>query len=91
MISGFQLSFCETAEKCLNLYDPAGLDNGNGDTVDGDKERACDSLLMCFVTMINHGLRNGGGIGDVLRSPSNKVQCPTCAMFKRLLFNSMRT
>ena len=47
-----------------------GLENENG----GDKERACDSLLMCFVTMMNHGLRNGGGIGDVLRSPSNTVK-----------------
>ena len=71
--------FCELAEKYLKINDPAGLDNGNGDSGDGDKERACDSLLMCFVTMMNHGLRNGGGIGDVLRSPSNKVQYPTFA------------
>lgn len=34
------------------------------------KERACDTLLMCIITTMNHGLRNGGGIGDVLRSPS---------------------
>lgn len=40
---------------------------------DGEvKERACDSLLMCMITTLNHGLRNGGGIGDVLRSPSSK-------------------
>uniref|UniRef100_A0A8C3NT91 Inositol 1,4,5-trisphosphate receptor n=1 Tax=Cyanoderma ruficeps TaxID=181631 RepID=A0A8C3NT91_9PASS len=24
-------------------------------------ERACDTLLMCIVTVLNHGLRNGGG------------------------------
>ncbi|EPQ15018.1 Inositol 1,4,5-trisphosphate receptor type 3 [Myotis brandtii] len=24
-------------------------------------ERACDTLLMCIVTVMNHGLRNGGG------------------------------
>lgn len=36
-------------------------------------ERACDSLVMCIVTTLNHGLRNGGGIGDVLRPPSSKV------------------
>ena len=35
------------------------------------KERSCDSLMMCIVTTLNYGLRNGGGIGDVLRSPSN--------------------
>jgi len=33
-------------------------------------ERACDSLFMCIITSLNHGLRNGGGIGDVLRTPS---------------------
>jgi inositol 1,4,5-triphosphate receptor type 1 len=37
------------------------------------KERACDSLVMCIVTTLNQGLRNGGGIGDILRAPSNKV------------------
>jgi inositol 1,4,5-triphosphate receptor type 1 len=34
------------------------------------KERVCDSLIMCIITTLNQGLRNGGGIGDVLRSPS---------------------
>ena len=56
------------------MFHLAGLENENGDPGGTDKERMCDSLLMCFVTMMNHGLRNGGGIGDVLRSPSNKVQ-----------------
>jgi inositol 1,4,5-triphosphate receptor type 1 len=37
------------------------------------KERACDSLIMCIVTTLNQGLRNGGGIGDVLRPPSSNV------------------
>lgn len=36
-------------------------------------ERACDTLLMCIVTVLNHGLRNGGGVGDVLRKPSKNV------------------
>lgn len=39
----------------------------------GDKMRACDSLIMCIITSINQGLRNGGGIGDVLRKPSKNV------------------
>ena len=52
---------------CLGPFESESEGSG------GDKERSCDSLLMCFVTMMNHGLRNGGGIGDVLRSPSNKV------------------
>lgn len=37
------------------------------------KERACDSLMMCIVTTMNQGLRNGGGIGDILRAPSSNV------------------
>lgn len=37
------------------------------------KERACDSLVMCIITTLNQGLRNGGGIGDILRAPSSTV------------------
>ena len=41
---------------------------------DGSKsERACDRLIMCIITTLNQGLRNGGGIGDVLRKPSSAV------------------
>lgn len=36
-------------------------------------ERACDHLIMCIITTLNQGLRNGGGIGDVLRKPSSSV------------------
>ncbi len=41
-----------------------------GDEDNTRKERSCDSLIMCIITTLNQGLRNGGGIGDVLRSPS---------------------
>ena len=40
---------------------------------DEQLERACDTLFMCIVTTLNKGLRNGGGIGDVLRQPSSRV------------------
>ncbi|GBP96704.1 Inositol 1,4,5-trisphosphate receptor [Eumeta japonica] len=41
-------------------------------SVGGDlRERSCDSLVMCIVTTLNQGLRNGGGIGDVLRAPAS--------------------
>ena len=50
---------------CLMLVDGNGNDKG--------KERHCDSLIMCIVTTLNEGLRNGGGIGDVLRKPSSMV------------------
>ena len=29
---------------------------------------------MCIVTTLNQGLRNGGGIGDILRSPGKNVR-----------------
>lgn len=48
---------------------PVSVDAGGGDR----KERACDSLIMCIVTTLNQGLRNGGGIGDILRAPSSQV------------------
>lgn len=47
----------------------AGANNPE-EAAEGRKERSCDSLIMCIVTTLNQGLRNGGGIGDVLRSPS---------------------
>lgn len=43
--------------------------------VEGDGlERSCDTLIMCIITTLNNGLRNGGGIGDVLRKPSSSVR-----------------
>lgn len=50
------------------------------------KERACDSLLMCIITTLNHGLRNGGGIGDVLRSPSSNEALFVARVIYDLLF-----
>lgn len=47
--------------------------NGGGGGDGEIKERSCDSLVMCIVTTLNQGLRNGGGIGDILRPPSSKV------------------
>uniref|UniRef100_A0AAY4DQM8 Inositol 1,4,5-trisphosphate receptor n=1 Tax=Denticeps clupeoides TaxID=299321 RepID=A0AAY4DQM8_9TELE len=38
--------------------------------LDDGTEPMCDTLLMCIVTVLNQGLRNGGGIGDMLRKPS---------------------
>lgn len=38
-----------------------------------NKEHTCETLLMCIVTVLSHGLRSGGGVGDVLRKPSKEV------------------
>ncbi|EDW76206.1 uncharacterized protein Dwil_GK15332 [Drosophila willistoni] len=50
------------------------------------KERACDSLVMCIVTTLNQGLRNGGGIGDILRAPSSKEGLFVARVIYDLLF-----
>ncbi|CAL8279267.1 unnamed protein product [Boreogadus saida] len=50
-------------------------------------ERACDTLLMCIVTVMNHGLRNGGGVGDVLRKPSkNEPLFPARVLYDLLFY-----
>ncbi|XP_026523647.1 inositol 1,4,5-trisphosphate receptor type 2-like [Notechis scutatus] len=56
---------------------------------DGDKdgmERTCDTLLMCIVTVLNQGLRNGGGVGDVLRKPSKEEPLFAARVVYDLLF-----
>lgn len=58
----------EPSEHCLRP-DTEGVKNDGGER----KERACDSLVMCILTTLNQGLRNGGGIGDILRAPSSTV------------------
>uniref|UniRef100_A0AC34QF85 Inositol 1,4,5-trisphosphate receptor n=1 Tax=Panagrolaimus sp. JU765 TaxID=591449 RepID=A0AC34QF85_9BILA len=35
---------------------------------EGEIYPSCETLRMCIVTTLNWGLRNGGGIGDVLRN-----------------------
>lgn len=51
-----------------------------------DTERACDTLLMCIVTVMNHGLRNGGGVGDILRKPSKDESLFPARVVYDLLF-----
>ncbi|XP_064162386.1 inositol 1,4,5-trisphosphate receptor type 1 isoform X6 [Anguilla rostrata] len=51
-----------------------------------DKERTCDTLLMCIVTVLSHGLRSGGGVGDVLRKPSKEEPLFAARVIYDLLF-----
>uniref|UniRef100_A0A665X781 Inositol 1,4,5-trisphosphate receptor n=1 Tax=Echeneis naucrates TaxID=173247 RepID=A0A665X781_ECHNA len=53
---------------------------------DSDMERTCDSLLMCIVTVLSHGLRSGGGVGDVLRKPSKEEPLFAARVVYDLLF-----
>ncbi|XP_075411596.1 inositol 1,4,5-trisphosphate-gated calcium channel ITPR3 [Tenrec ecaudatus] len=57
-----------------------------GDEEPGSTERACDTLLMCIVTVMNHGLRNGGGVGDILRKPSKDESLFPARVVYDLLF-----
>ncbi|RUP51637.1 hypothetical protein BC936DRAFT_146851 [Jimgerdemannia flammicorona] len=38
---------------------------------DVSKGLHCDSVLQCFVTVLSHGVRAGGGIGDILEPPAD--------------------
>lgn len=65
---------------CFNVADLLLMDKATEEEADSGRERHCDSLIMCIITTLNEGLRNGGGIGDVLRKPSSSVSlqysCP---------------
>ncbi|XP_069930285.1 inositol 1,4,5-trisphosphate-gated calcium channel ITPR3 isoform X2 [Oryctolagus cuniculus] len=61
---------------------PEALEDGEPDST----ERACDTLLMCIVTVMNHGLRNGGGVGDILRKPSKDESLFPARVVYDLLF-----
>ena len=50
------------------------IEEGEGSAGGESRERPCDSLIKCIVTILNQGLRNGGGIGDILRAPSSRVK-----------------
>ncbi|KAL0859629.1 hypothetical protein ABMA27_010755 [Loxostege sticticalis] len=62
----------EGGSKYLQSPDSCSRTRGRFVSVGGDlRERSCDSLIMCIVTTLNQGLRNGGGIGDILRAPAS--------------------
>ncbi|XP_054242605.1 inositol 1,4,5-trisphosphate receptor type 2 isoform X1 [Indicator indicator] len=57
-----------------------------GEEEEDGLERSCDTLLMCIVTVLNQGLRNGGGVGDVLRKPSKDEPLFAARVVYDLLF-----
>ncbi|XP_037101776.1 inositol 1,4,5-trisphosphate receptor type 3 isoform X2 [Syngnathus acus] len=69
---------------CMAEEDGVAESKDNGES---SSERACDTLLMCIVTVLNHGLRNGGGVGDVLRQPSkNEPLFPARVVYDLLFY-----
>ena len=53
------------------LFEFSELLNVNYDIY--EEEKLCSSMIQCYLTMLNYGVRSGGGIGDVLPKLSYKV------------------
>nr|Q8WSR4.1 RecName: Full=Inositol 1,4,5-trisphosphate receptor; Short=ApIP3R [Patiria pectinifera]BAB84088.1 inositol 1,4,5-trisphosphate receptor [Patiria pectinifera] len=58
----------------------------SGIEVGTERERACETLIMYIITTLNFGVRSGGGIGDVLRSPSTREPLYMARVIYDLLF-----
>uniref|UniRef100_A0A4W6FFI2 Inositol 1,4,5-trisphosphate receptor n=1 Tax=Lates calcarifer TaxID=8187 RepID=A0A4W6FFI2_LATCA len=79
-------AFLFAVDVTLKLSPVLPVDFGNDSEEDSDMERTCDSLLMCIVTVLSHGLRSGGGVGDVLRKPSKEEPLFAARVIYDLLF-----
>ncbi|XP_076423613.1 inositol 1,4,5-trisphosphate-gated calcium channel ITPR1 isoform X11 [Peromyscus maniculatus bairdii] len=74
----------ETGENCTS---PAPKEELlPAEETEQDKEHTCETLLMCIVTVLSHGLRSGGGVGDVLRKPSKEEPLFAARVIYDLLF-----
>ncbi|KAM4573328.1 inositol 1,4,5-trisphosphate-gated calcium channel ITPR2 isoform 2-T2 [Odontesthes bonariensis] len=82
---GDLLSNKGAADTCLKDSCPVSPPNSLPDEDDGI-ERVCDTLLMCIITVLNQGLRNGGGVGDILRRPSKEEPLFAARVVYDLLF-----
>uniref|UniRef100_A0A668ABN8 Inositol 1,4,5-trisphosphate receptor n=1 Tax=Myripristis murdjan TaxID=586833 RepID=A0A668ABN8_9TELE len=71
------------AETCMRDSCP---DSSPKHDADNGTEYVCDTLLMCIITVLNQGLRNGGGVGDILRRPSKEEPLFAARVVYDLLF-----
>uniref|UniRef100_A0A3B4YGW5 Inositol 1,4,5-trisphosphate receptor n=1 Tax=Seriola lalandi dorsalis TaxID=1841481 RepID=A0A3B4YGW5_SERLL len=79
------LSNSGVTETCMKDSCPLPTPNSVPEE-DNGMERVCDTLLMCIITVLNQGLRNGGGVGDILRRPSQKEPLFAARVVYDLLF-----
>ncbi|XP_030281751.1 inositol 1,4,5-trisphosphate receptor type 2 [Sparus aurata] len=79
------LSNKELPDSCVKESCPVSPPKSVPEGDDGI-ERVCDTLLMCIITVLNQGLRNGGGVGDILRSPSKEEPLFAARVVYDLLF-----
>ncbi|XP_054101864.2 inositol 1,4,5-trisphosphate-gated calcium channel ITPR1 [Callithrix jacchus] len=74
----------ETGENCSSPAPKEEL--VPAEETEENKEHTCETLLMCIVTVLSHGLRSGGGVGDVLRKPSKEEPLFAARVIYDLLF-----
>nr|KAF6474547.1 inositol 1,4,5-trisphosphate receptor type 1 [Rousettus aegyptiacus] len=74
----------ETGENCSPTAPQEELPPA--EETEQDQEHTCETLLMCIVTVLSHGLRSGGGVGDVLRKPSKEEPLFAARVIYDLLF-----
>ena len=65
LFSWFAFYFFPELFEFIDLY--------NVKSDDTQTEKMCSSMVQCFLTMMNYGVRNGGGIGDVIPKISFNV------------------
>ncbi|KAK2918004.1 inositol 1,4,5-trisphosphate-gated calcium channel ITPR2 [Channa argus] len=82
---GDLLSNSEIRSSCMTDTCPVSTPRPVPDE-DDQTERVCDTLLMCIITVLNQGLRNGGGVGDILRRPSKEEPLFAARVVYDLLF-----
>ena len=46
------------------------MKNDYNKDIEGEPENACESLMYCFLTHMNFGLRTDGGIGEFMKKVS---------------------
>mmetsp|Transcript_6821 Transcript_6821/g.11004 ORF Transcript_6821/g.11004 Transcript_6821/m.11004 type:complete len:113 (+) Transcript_6821:8129-8467(+) len=63
---GFIIIYIYSAIGFIFVYDTFYDDNVLGGWLDRKGDSICQSMLHCFMSTINYGLRGGGGIGDFL-------------------------
>ncbi|XP_007430915.1 inositol 1,4,5-trisphosphate receptor type 1 [Python bivittatus] len=73
----------QDGENCSSVIPSTELSSEDSEE---DKEHTCETLLMCIVTVLSHGLRSGGGVGDVLRKPSKEEPLFAARVIYDLLF-----
>ncbi|XP_078339538.1 inositol 1,4,5-trisphosphate-gated calcium channel ITPR1-like isoform X2 [Crassostrea virginica] len=78
--------FCDKDNCTSEGYTVSTSQEVTGEITEDGKQRVCDSLIMCILTSLNHGLRNGGGIGDLLRKPDSKENLFVARVVYDLLF-----